>query len=292
MKLVDEMLGASVMQSLLLNPLRNERTQALAASLVSGVVILTGWIAPTQAAPVTVDFDGSVETFITSDDDFAAFVADLGFPLPTGNLNEVFAGSITLDDDPSQYLDGDLSLGYDLLSSTLGMEIDSDSIALLDSFFDFEVSGSGQVTYGTQTMTYSLSFDSQQDEFKAIFEDFDPNTEILTACANGECDWVGQYSFSVNGVNLFDPNAGFLPQELIASDGSFSFKTNVRSGGTIGDLEISTSNEAIQEQIDEVLALTEVAVAEAPAAEVPEPSTIIGLGMLLGLGVLLKDRKS
>ncbi|MGB0564181.1 MAG: PEP-CTERM sorting domain-containing protein [Spirulinaceae cyanobacterium] len=280
------------MPSLLFNLMRTERVQSLAVGLFGSTVALTSWVTPAAAAPVTVDFDGTVEAFITSDDDFAAFVEDLGFALPNGDVDDVIAGSITVDDDPSQYLDGDLSLGYDLLSSTLGMEVDAGSIALLDSFFDFEVSGSGQVTDGTTTMDYSLRFDASANEFKAIFDNFDPDNEILSACATGECDWSGLFSFSVGGVNIFDPNAGLVPTKLIESRVSFNLKTNARSGGNVGDFEIATSNEDIQQQIDEVLALKEVTVAETPATEVPEPSMIIGLGMLLGLGALLKDRKS
>ncbi|NEO87111.1 MAG: PEP-CTERM sorting domain-containing protein [Spirulina sp. SIO3F2] len=304
------------MQSLFSNAIKPYRATTISAGVV-GAIVFTTFATPTYAAPITVDFDGGVDALIASDDQFAQFLADLGYAIPDGAINEVISGSITVDDDPSQYLDGDLSLGYDLLSSTLGVQVDQEAIALLDSIFDLQVSGSGSVVTSSGVVDYNLSFDSANNELQAIFSDFDSNTEIISACATGECDWSGQFSFSLNGVNIFDPNASFFPTQLLGSQGSFAFKTNARSGGTVGDFEIATSNQQLQEKIDEVEAIvgnsasdseptavavqgsatpddgvviTQVDIVQTEAADVPEPSTIIGLGLLLGLGAVLKDR--
>lgn len=86
----------------------------------------------------------------------------------------------------------------------------------------------------------------------------------------------------------------------------------------MGDFAIATSNPQLQEKIDQAdaiagnnsasdpapvavavqasgasnngVAITQVEIVKTNATDVPEPSTIIGLGVLLGLGVVLKDR--
>lgn len=236
---------------------------------------------PVTAAPVTVDFEGNVTATVTSDDDFAALLADFGILIPDGAINENIFGTVTVDDDANQYLDGDLSLGYDLLSNTLGVPVDQDTIELLDSIFDLSVTGSGRVTAGATTMDYNLRFNSDVDEFQAVFDDFDPNTEIISACASGECDWVGDFNISLDLTGL--------PAPLLGSLGSFAFTTNAEAGGTIGEVEISNHEVTVSYE-DGDLDLSKNPNPDAQA--VPEPSTLLGVTLFFGIGATLKKKNA
>lgn len=247
-------------------------------------IAISGITTPATAAPVTVDFEGDVQATVTVEQDFSNLLKSLNIPLPDSVINENIVGSVTVDDDASQYLDGDLSLGYDLLSSTLGVSIDQQTITALDNFLDLSVTGSGRVTSGAQTMNYSLRFNSAVDEFQAVFDNFDPNTEIISACASGACDWSGNFNVSLASE--------FLPAPLFGSLGSFAFTTNAEAGGTIGDFEVSSRGVTVSHSDGDLNISKQTSLDTQDAQAVPEPSTFLGMAMFFGVGAALKKKRS
>ncbi|NEO87733.1 MAG: PEP-CTERM sorting domain-containing protein [Spirulina sp. SIO3F2] len=212
----------------------------------AGAIALSSIALPAYADPINIDYTGTVEATFDVDDDFSALVNGFtGITLPDGPINESISGSITLDDDPAQYNDGDISLGYDFLSSVLGFSVSQDTLNALDSWLDLEAGGSGTLSNGITTMTYSLSYNSELNELVATFDNFDLDTEIISSCVTNECTWEGDFGFYTTG-------------EEIDGQGVYNFVTNPGAGS--------------------------------PEAA-PEPTSLLGMGLVLGFGVLAKKKR-
>ena len=111
-------------------------------------------------------------------------------PLPnSGSFDEEYDGMFVLDDDPNQWLDGDLSLGPDFFSSYLsglfGVNISEDTINLLDDNFDLSLTGAGTLNSNLGSLDFDLGWDSDENSVKLIF---DPSkASIIDGCLVGLC---------------------------------------------------------------------------------------------------------
>ncbi|MBE9117502.1 PEP-CTERM sorting domain-containing protein [Lusitaniella coriacea LEGE 07157] len=251
-----------------------------AAAMALGTFAISA--APAAADPITFDVDATVSGEATVDSTFAdivngLFANVLPEPIPSGTflVDESLSYSATIDDDPAQYMDGDLSFGVDMLSSVLGISLDTSTIALLDSYADIDFSGSGTLTNGSEDLDFDLSYDSANNEILATFADFD--SSIIESCLVGSCTTAGNFAFNLlsnqdNPLVLF---AG-LPETVVSASGNFSVTTTpqgVSSGDggetpSSGDGGETPSNDSPQ--------------------SVPEPATILGL---FGIGGFLASRR-
>lgn len=233
--------------------------QKSSIATVSAAVIALGTsivsIVPAAAASITFDVEATVsgETFI--DSSFADLVNNvLGTPLlASGNFpfDQSLSYSFTIDDDPEQYLDGDVSLGLDLLYSNFGIGFDNTTLSYLDDVLNIDVSGSGILSNGSEQLNFNLGYNSSENEIMATFIDFDPNNNFIDSCLVGSCTTTGN-------LNLSFLSTAFPGLEFASANGNFSVTTTPES------------------------------VTTTPVNSVPEPTTVLGL---LGVGSLIAARR-
>jgi hypothetical protein len=234
------------------------------AVLALGTVTISA--APATAAKITFDTTTTISGTSSVTPPYVPLAALLS--LPNGPFSTSISHSFTLDDDPNQYLDGDISLGLDLLLGAIGFEIDPDAIAVLNDFLDFNFSGSGTLSNGTESLAFNLSYDETNSEGRATFVNFDPNNNFIASCFVSACTTSGNFALNIIGtpaIELLGAWLGLeLPPGLIASaNGNFStIATPKGNGGTGGN-------------------------GENPPQSIPEPTTFLGL---FGVGTFLAAR--
>ncbi|MDY6781086.1 MAG: PEP-CTERM sorting domain-containing protein [Cyanobacteriota bacterium] len=246
------------------------RSQTSIATLGAAVLTL-GTVAvgaaPVQAGTITFDTSAQVSGNVSVNEDFASYANGLlgSSVIPGGDFsfNESLNSAFTIDDDPQQYLDGDISLGIDLFYSALGLNLDTGTITLLDSLFNVAVSGSGTLSNGTESLGFSLSYDSTQQEIIATFANFDPQNNFIDSCLTGSCTTAGNFDF---GLLAEAPLSFLVGAEPVSASGSFSVTTTPQ-----------TTNEPSLPPTD-----------GEPNQSVPEPTTFLGL---LGTAGFLATRR-
>lgn len=267
--------------------------------------------APAAADPITFDVEASVSREVTVDSTFAA-IANSFFPdlLPepltggTVSVDESFSYSATLDDDPAQYMDGDISFGVDMLESIFGVSLDASTIALIDGAIDLDFSGSGTLANGSENLDFNLGYDSTNNEIIATFLDFD--SSIFEACFIGSCTTAGNFAFNINTDPTYSL-AAFLPETLAFGTGTFSILTTPQGVSSDDGSESSSEgngNESPSEGNGNE-SPSEGNDSESPSEgndnegsdggstndspqSVPEPTTVLGL---LGIGGFLASRR-
>ncbi|MGB3692483.1 MAG: PEP-CTERM sorting domain-containing protein [Spirulinaceae cyanobacterium] len=232
--------------------------QKLSIATVGAAAIALGTCILGAKTATAADIKFNVEAEILGNAFISPLLANFSDTIPTGNIPiaNSFSHSLTINDDPNQYLDGDISLGLNLLFSTFDISIDDTTISNLDSLFDFSVSGSGVLSNGSEDLDFDLSYDSNNNEILATFVNFDPNNNFIDSCLVASCTTTGNFAFSI--LSNFLPT----PLSVVSAAGSFSL--------------VSTP------------ILDDTGVPDDSTQSVPEPTTILAL---LGVGSFLAYRR-
>lgn len=179
-------------------------------------------IEPTFAAEITFDTEAEIAGSLSFSSFFISAIEDeLNVTLPSESIPfaEEFSDRFTIDDDPNQYLDGDISLGWkSFLSEDLWLDFGGIDFSLLESFLDIDFGGTGLLTNGIEDLAFTLSYDSVNKEFISTFTDFDPDNNFIDSCLIGVCTATADFEFS-----LFF-NQGF-PLEVVSAAGNFAITT-------------------------------------------------------------------
>ncbi|NJK99186.1 MAG: PEP-CTERM sorting domain-containing protein [Spirulinaceae cyanobacterium SM2_1_0] len=140
---------------------------------------------PAQANMLTFDYDA----LITGEVDFnnTALLAieqllavDLDDPTA---LNKSLSGSFTTLSDPNQYLDGDLELGRDFLTSLFG--VDPSFLDPFDALLDLDLSGTGTLATTGGDLDFTIGYDSLLDTLLFSFDA--ANASLIDNCLVGTC---------------------------------------------------------------------------------------------------------
>jgi hypothetical protein len=286
-----------------------------AAALALGAVAVS--TAPAAAGTITFDASATIDGNVSIDPGAIALIDSLGLvsslnssgllpngvvldPITSGNfpINESITRSFTIDDDPQQYLDGDISLGVDLLYSVFGINVDPSEIAYIDDLFDLDISGGGILTNGTESLDFILSYDSNDNEIRATFANFNPQNNFISSCLIGTCTTTGNFAFSL--ISTFAPFLGLSPT-IASGNGNFLVTTTPQGNGSPDPTPpVEEPTPPVEEPTPPVEEPTPPVEEPTPPVEeptppvdnpvqsVPEPTMLIGL---LGVGGFLATRR-
>jgi hypothetical protein len=196
-----------------------------AAVLALGTVTVS--IAPAKAATVTLDVSAQVSGNGFIDPGFASLVNSIfpSYSVPSGNFpfDETFSSPFTIDDNPQQYLDGDISVGLNFLSA-LGFDLNPTTLAQSNNFFGIAVSGDGTLSNGLENIAFNLSYNSNQQETIATFVNFDPQNNFIPSCLIGTCTTTGNFEVSLLATSSAQFILG-LPKVPVLVGGNFLVTT-------------------------------------------------------------------
>ncbi|NES82468.1 MAG: PEP-CTERM sorting domain-containing protein [Moorea sp. SIO2B7] len=120
-----------------------------------------------------------------------------------------------MDDDPAQYLDGDLSFGLDSLQNIFNFYVDSTLVSQLDSLLDLGVSGGGTISNGIDFFEFDFDYDDQNNEIIAKFDDPNSNN-IIASCLVSQCTTQGNIVANIDFLG-FAPLLPSIPDAIVAS---------------------------------------------------------------------------
>jgi hypothetical protein len=178
------------------------------------------------ASTITFDFGGNISATVNFNPLVVGFVENyLQVDLPTAwtITDEPFTGTATFPSDPAQYEDGDINIGFPLVTGVLGINPDDSFVDVLGSFgitvpsdvagvlntlgitdansavefadklFDFDLDGSGTLTTGVGTTDFDIGYADETNSI--VIDGFDPN--VVAGSLTGQSAIAAEGTFSV-----------------------------------------------------------------------------------------------
>jgi len=245
----------------------------LGLSAIAASAVYVGTSAPAQAGTLTFDYEATIDANVTLTESGAAFLSVfLGELEPvTVEIEEMFAGSFTTLDDPAQYLDGDISVGYDLFADVFDIPESISEVFDIDvfnTFFDLTFLGDGQLTTAAgNLLDFQFNYNRFANTLDFTYDASAGEAALIDDCLTGLCTFSSSFELILSqAVPLFSPPAS----EAATLSNGLSIPPNAVLFSE-GDVFTSVVPQVVETE------------------SVPEPSLLIGL--LASGGLLVAARR-
>ena len=200
--------------------------------------------APAKAGTFTYSVSGSASADVEINDIFAGQTLG-GFVVPGNASLEVndFSAIVTLLDDPAQFLDGDITLDYGLVSSWLDDSYETiinsyfagfgitptQALEVADDIFDITNFSTTVAIFGdaSATTSFDISYDNGANAFSITGYDL----SVVEACVVSTCDFsvAVDYGIELNVGEFLDFSTTLLDSQVLPENFATGL-TQVRNG--------------------------------------------------------------